>query len=302
MITETLSENGTIALRRTILFGLFCLILLLVAFDPLRRLAQLALNWDNADISYIAVIPFISGALIYWERRTIFSQPQTSIGPAVLMFVVGAILYWLGHTSAATADEKNHLAVMTASVIALFYSGFFVFYGSIVFKAALFPMLFLNLAIPLPTQFLEAFTNFLVRGSAEMVSLLFALTGTPAFREGTSFVLPRLTISIAPECSGIRSTLGMYIVTLLAAHLLLRSNTRRILLLVAVVPISLFKNAVRIVTLTLLALHVDMSFLTGSLHQEGGIVFMMIGLLLLYPFLVLLIRSEGKSLCGGVQS
>jgi exosortase/archaeosortase family protein len=69
-----------------------------------------------------------------------------------------------------------------------------------------------------------------------------------------------------------------------------------------VVPVSLFKNAVRIVTLTLLALHVDMSFLTGSLHQDGGIVFMMIGLAILYPFLVLLMRSEEKNLYRGVQS
>jgi len=44
-----------------------------------------------------------------------------------------------------------------------------------------------------------------------------------------------------------------------------------------------------------------MSFLTGSLHNEGGIVFMMIGLLIMYPCLVLLMRSEEKDLYRGVQ-
>jgi len=299
MSTQTLTENST-AFRRNILFGIFCAILLAVAFAPLRRLMQLSLGHNNADLSYIVVIPFISLALIYWERRRIFLQPRTSIGPAALVFAVGVILYSLGQM-VVSSDEQTHLSVTTAGVIALFYSGVLLFYGSATFKSALFPILFLSLAIPMPTWLLDAFTNFLVRGSAAMVSLLFALTGTPAYREGTTFALPRLTIDIAPECSGIRSTLGMYIVILLAGRLFLRSNTRRLLLLIAVVPVSLFKNAVRIVTLTLLALHVDMSFLTGSLHQEGGIVFMMIGLLIMYPCLVLLMRSEEKNLYRGVQ-
>lgn len=301
MTTQTLTENST-ASRKNILFGIFSVILVAVAFEPLRRLVQLSLGWNEADLSYIVMIPFISVALIYWDRRKIFLQPRTSIGPAAVLFVVGVILYSLGHAVAVTWQEQNYLAVMTAAVIVLFYSGFLLFYGWPIFKAALFPMLFLTLAIPMPTWLLESFTNFLLRGSAEMVSWLFAVTGTPVFREGAIFAMPRLTINIAPECSGIRSTLGMYIVTLIAGRLFLKSNLRRTLLLIVVVPVSLFKNAVRIVTLTLLALHVDMSFMTGSLHQDGGIVFMMIGLAILYPFLVFLMRSEEKNLYRGVQS
>jgi exosortase/archaeosortase family protein len=115
-------------------------------------------------------------------------------------------------------------------------------------------------------------------------------------------MLPGLTIEVAEECSGIRSTLGIFIVTLLGSHLLLKTRLRQAALLLAVVPISLFKNALRIVTLTLLAIHWDMGFITGKLHGEGGIVFMMIGLVLMYPFLVYLMRSEEKTLVSGVRS
>ena len=48
------------------------------------------------------------------------------------------------------------------------------------------------------------------------------------------------------------------------------------------------KNGIRIVTLTLLAIYVDPSFLYGRLHREGGIVFFLIGLLLLLPVYLLL--------------
>ena len=43
------------------------------------------------------------------------------------------------------------------------------------------------------------------------------------------------------------------------------------------------KNGIRIATLTLLAMYVDPSFLTGRLHREGGVVFFRMSLLLLLP-------------------
>jgi exosortase/archaeosortase family protein len=54
------------------------------------------------------------------------------------------------------------------------------------------------------------------------------------------------------------------------------------------------KNGVRIVTLTLLATYVDPGFLYGKLHRQGGVVFFLFGLLLMWPILWLLQRSEPK--------
>ena len=53
----------------------------------------------------------------------------------------------------------------------------------------------------------------------------------------------------------------------------------------------MFKNAVRIVTLSLLTIHVDPGYIRGQLHHEGGIVFFGISLVLLTPVLLLLMRS-----------
>jgi len=63
---------------------------------------------------------------------------------------------------------------------------------------------------------------------------------------------------------------------------------------IAAIPVLLFKNALRIATLSFLAVHVDHSILTSQLHREGGIPFFVLGLLLLYPVLVILIKSENK--------
>jgi exosortase/archaeosortase family protein len=56
--------------------------------------------------------------------------------------------------------------------------------------------------------------------------------------------------------------------------------------------IMVVKNGVRIATLTILAQYVDPGFLYGRLHHEGGVVFFLLGLVLLLPILWLLQRSK----------
>jgi hypothetical protein len=54
----------------------------------------------------------------------------------------------------------------------------------------------------------------------------------------------------------------------------------------------ILKNGIHIATLTLLAVYVDPDFLTGKLHHQGGIVFFVLGLLLLLPVFLLLQRGD----------
>jgi exosortase len=288
--------------RRHTYFGLFSLALVLLALGPLRRVVAFSMDYENVDSSHVLLIPFISGALLFSRRYAIFSDLRSSILPAGILIIIGAVLHYIGRTHETQLGKSDYLALIAGSVIVAWLGGFFLFYGSAAFKAGLFPLLFLGLAIPIPSRVFHEFARMLQNGSASMVAVLFTLTGTPTYRNDVVFALPGLTIEVAEECSGIRSTLGILIISLLAGHLLLKSNWRKSAFLLAVVPISLFKNAVRIVTLSLLAIYWDMSFITGRLHHDGGIVFMMIGLGLMYPFLVLLIKSEEKNLASGVRS
>jgi exosortase len=96
------------------------------------------------------------------------------------------------------------------------------------------------------------------------------------------FEFTGVTIEVAKECSGIRSSLAMFITSVVAGYLTLPSGWRRVVLSLTVLPITIFKNAVRITTITLLSIYVDGNFLTNSwIHRSGGIVFFAIGLVLL---------------------
>ena len=50
---------------------------------------------------------------------------------------------------------------------------------------------------------------------------------------------------------------------------------------VLTVPIAMLTNAVRIVTIWFLAIHVNADFMYGTLHRNGGILFSLISLFIL---------------------
>ena len=192
---------------------------------------------------------------------------------------------------------STDLSFRVLGVVILWIGSFLFIFGLDSFRKALFPLLFLVLMIPIPEIILQPVIAVLQKGSSEASAILFKLTGTPFYRNDMNFSLPGINIEVAPQCSSIRSSLALLISSLLASHLFLKSPWRKILFVLAAVPMAMIKNAVRIVVLSLLAIHVNKGWLTDSvLHHEGGIVFFILALLLLYPLLWQLRRSEEKSM------
>lgn len=67
------------------------------------------------------------------------------------------------------------------------------------------------------------------------------------------------------------------------------------ILCLLVFPLSVFKNGLRIVTLSTLALYVDAGFLQGRLHQYGGMVFFAAAFIPLVLFLWVCGRNENAT-------
>jgi exosortase len=279
--------------RRAALFVLSSLALVAFQWHHLRDLIRYAADTEHGNASQILLIPFISGFLIFRDRQRIFVRVQSAILPGVIIALVGLALAVAGKLL-NTADRGDQLALTTASILVMWLGLFVVFYGIDAFKTALFPLLFLAFCIPIPSAILKPLISFLQRGSAEITHFLLKLSGTPVYREGFFFHMPRLSIEVAKECSGIRSFLSMLILTVLGGHLLLRTTWRRVALVLVAIPIMLFKNAVRIVTLTLLSIHVDPAIIESRLHREGGIPFFLLALLFTYPILKVLMETERR--------
>jgi exosortase len=143
---------------------------------------------------------------------------------------------------------------------------------------------------------MERFILLLQTCSAEVSYGIFKLTGIPIFREGFRFDLPGLSVEVAKQCGGIRSSLVLFIVSLLAGHLFLTSRRNKFILLLWVLPITIVKNAIRIVTLSLIAVYVDPRVLESTIHRRGGIPFFILALSLLGVVIWWLMRSENREI------
>lgn len=277
------SANG-----RLLLYGLWIIVSLLVFKDPVGAAIDFALK--NGDASHILLIPFVSAGVICLQRRTIFKSPSYYFpGGVFLGLVAGSIAAapMLLHTAWIFNHDQKETAFIL-SLVLFWEAGFLLFWGKDATRAAKFSLLLLLLAVPLPSFMLHATVYFLQRGSAEMVALLFDIARVSYLREGFIFRLGDISIEIAEECSGIRSSMAVLIIALIAAHFYIRSFWKQFLFLLASLSIMLIKNGIRIATLTMLALYVNPAFLSGRLHREGGVVFFVIGLVLLFPVLWLL--------------
>jgi exosortase len=275
--------------QTTIFLGLVVLSLGL-AFGPGRHFLRFA--YETGDQSYILLIPVLSAMLVYRDRDNIFGHTAAA-GPSrasIAGFSLGIVLIGVGYLLPAASEIEM---VATALGLIAFWVGAYVYcYGQASARAALFPLGMLLWMVPIPAAIIDWLTAFLRDGSTELVAIMFRATGVPVLRDGYFFHLPGQSIEVAKECSGIRSSLCLMLLTVVIAHESLRGNARRAVLLLSTIPIVILKNGIRIVSLTLLAIYVDPSFLTGPLHHQGGIVFFLIGMAILVPIIALLRKGD----------
>jgi exosortase len=213
------------------------------------------------------------------------------MGAAVI--ITGIVLYALGMSYGVKLNQNDYAAILTLSSLIMLWGAFIFAYGINAFTVSLFPLLFLVFMIPGPAFVMEKIISFLQIGSTEFANFLFWVSQAPYLREGFVFHLPDISVEVAPQCSGIRSALALFITALLAGYLFLNSWWRRIILVLCIFPITMFKNGIRIATLTLLGAYVDPRILQSDLHREGGIPFFIVALLLMAPILYFLRKTEG---------
>jgi exosortase len=280
-----------IAFNRNSLFLLLILIGIAFLHKPVIQLAKLSLT--NNLYSYFLGIPVVSLYFFVTKRKSIFKDPNYSIQIGAVLLAVGSLVYIFGISKVVELNQNDHLCLMITAALLWLYGAFIACYGSGAFRRAIFPLLFFIFMIPIPTFILDPLIQVLVIGSAHATHLIFFILDVPFIRDGFVFELPGVAIEIAEQCSGIRSTLGLFIASVVAGYLFLPVGWKRIVLVVAVFPITMVKNAIRISVISLLAVHVDMSFLTDSfLHKSGGFIFYILALGLMLPVLLLLRRTR----------
>jgi len=271
------------------------LLLLLAAvawfWQPLISL--LSLTQQQEHYSHIVLIPWLSLYVLYLGRKAIFASREWSPWLGSLVIGIGAWCYWSADSAIFAQDQ---LPMTILALVVMCWGIVVSCFGIRLCRKVSFGLLFLLFMVPLPSFLLDAIIGFLQRSSAEATGVLFSFLGVPVFRQGFVFSLSNFAIHVAEECSGIRSALSLFIVSLVAGHFFIRSAWAKMGLVAIVIPLVIIKNAFRIVGLALLANYVDPSFITDSLlHRSGGIPLFFAALAVLGAFVWLLRWAENRT-------
>jgi exosortase len=284
-----LGMAGSRVKRKWLLYLLWIVLCVLVFWKPVYALFNLAEQDETA--SHILLVPFIAAWLIYTERKQLRLQDSLELR-AGLFFSVPALLLTILLLQCALCTPKERLSGFILALILFLVAGFIAILGKEAAKSSWFAFAILLFALPLPESLLNKTIYWLQSGSAAVAELLFNVSGVPVLRQGFYFYLPSVSIEVAQECSGIRSSIALLILALLVAHFAFHPFWKKAVFVLAGLAMMLIKNGVRIATLTLLANYVNRDFLYGKLHHQGGVVFFVIGLALLLPVYWLLRRGE----------
>ena len=278
--------------------GGFSLVLAVAFSLPLFRLGQFALHDDL--FSYILIIPVVCGWLVWQDRQRLSWEFVPAPGASLTLTIVGAGLSGLALMMTSPEHATARLSLSILGFVALLNAGSFWFLGRAVMRQIAFPAAFLMFMAPLPPGLVHSIEIGLQHASAEASAWLFSLTGAAYFRNGLVFQLPGITLEVAPECSGIRSTLVLFMTSLIAGHLFLERGWQRWVFTLLVIPLGIARNALRIVTIGWLCIEYGPEMIHSAIHRRGGPFFFALSLVPLFALLWLFRRLNNKRAASDV--
>jgi exosortase C (VPDSG-CTERM-specific) len=265
-----------------------CFAIVLLAFFA-RPLLMLITYVAGSELhSYVLLVPFVSAYLLYLRRDQLPKNYSTDLLLALMLLAAGIGLFactQLLKVDGGAPAINTRMVLLTSSFLCCLAAGGSFFFGRNWMRSAAFPLAYLIFMVPMPDAMADALETASKYGSAEVTNLLFSLSGTPFLREGLVFQLPNITIQVAQECSGIRSSWVLFITSILAANLFLKTPWRRFALVAFVIPLAILRNGFRILVIGLLCVNIGPQMVHSLIHRRGGPLFFALSLIPLFLLL-----------------
>ncbi|GAA4770151.1 exosortase V [Novosphingobium ginsenosidimutans] len=198
--------------------------------------------------------------------------------PALPVFVVGLLSYAFGRAYDFISVEGLGLyLVFVGMVIRLA--------GLAAVRRHLFPLFYLALCLPPPGWLMTELTaplQVLVSWASEGLA---AALGFPIAREGVVLHVAQYQLLVEDACAGLNSLFGLTAISLLYIFLAHRASLRHAgILLLAVIPIAILANIIRVFGLILITYYFGDAAAQGFMHSTTGMVMFVVGLLLIMAF------------------
>lgn len=285
------AANRTIQPARA--FTVFVIILLSVYSRALYGLARY--GFENELWSHVLLIPAVSLYLAWTQRRALppaASSFSIYVGVPLALGIAVSATWGFFRLKGGGLAQHDSLSLAILSFVLFLISGAAWIFGPARVRALAFPLAFLLFMVPFPEVVVGGIEAFFQHTSADAASFMLAVSQTPVLRDGLFFKLPGIVIEVAEECSGIRSTLVLFITSLVGGHLFFHRNSHRLMIALAIIPIAIIRNGFRIFTIAMLCVHVGPDMIHSWIHKRGGPVFFALSLIPFFGLLLLFYRRE----------
>jgi len=280
-------------------FALAAALLALGFAGPLWKLFWFAIS-DELH-SYIPLMPLVS-LYVVWTQKAELPRNSSPVRGLAMLFIAAGLAALAGYfvlaRTATAGNIENSLALAVLAWLLCVTGAGCWFLGGATMCALAFPFFLLLFMIPFPVVLREGIENALQHGSAVVADWMFTLAGTSLLREGMQFQLPGFSLQVAPECSGIHSTLVLFITSLVAGQMILRRPWKRVVLCLAIIPLALLRNGFRVFVIGELCVHVNPRMIDSPIHHHGGPIFFVLSLV---PFFLLLYFLRKNEETGGAD-
>ena len=245
-----------------------------VAALVLPTLFSLATNYWSTSNGAHGPILLISGIwLLAREREGIRFAPG-SISTAWLVLLPPLLLLY------AYARAFGILTLESAALYGVLVLLAFYYWGPATVRRLWFAIAYLGFLVRPPAGLVAELTQPLkISISNSAVSLLHALD-YPVAAAGVRIQIGQYELLVQQACAGLGSIFSLFAICLLYVHLVRRADPlRNGLLLLAVIPVALGANYLRVLILILLTYHAGNNIAQGFAHDAAGILTFVLSLL-----------------------
>ncbi len=239
------------------------------------------------DYEHGKLVPFVIFGLIGYRFKDLLKSVQPGSMWGLAFIFLGCLFY-------LAAYRTYQPRVAAGGLPFIVWGTALYLWGWQVAKILAFPVFFIWIAIPLPS-FQQATTHL------QLLATSFAhhgsnLLGVETYTKGT-MVLPVEgdwnPLSIAHGCSGIRSLMALLMISSAWAYMAKFALWKKTVLFLSAIPLAIIGNALRIISIFLIAEHGDYTWASTTWHDWSG-------LLLFYPFSMFLLLVIHSLLEGGL--
>lgn len=157
--------------------------------------------------------------------------------------------------------------------------GIYLLVGGQFMRAIWFPLVYLALVLPPPDTVVAAVTQPIKIAISEWAVAVLHALGYPIASSGVNIYIAQFELLVAAACAGLNSIISLGAICLFYVYLRHRNNVVAFLLVsLAVIPVAIFSNFVRVIVLILITYYLGEAAAQGFLHDFAGLLMFAVAL------------------------